>query len=84
MLTDKEQAVMNELWATVNPLRWQSALRLKEIARYRAWLPQCEDSATRHYYNKWLDFFLEETRQDTEDEAQKLRVKSLVIERPPK
>jgi hypothetical protein len=81
-VTDKEHAVMNELWRTVNPLRWQDERRLAEIRRYREWLQQCQDRETRKYYRKWLDWLDQETTRDQEDVARQERVHALNIERP--
>ena len=81
-MSDKEKAVMAELWRSVNSLRWQNARRLAEIARYRAWLPQCKDRETARFYKKWLDWLETETHADQRDKDQRQRVKDLDIERP--
>lgn len=73
---------MDELWRTVNSLRWQNAERLAEIARYREWLPRCKDAETREYYKKWLDWLEKETNEDEEEKKRRARVASLRIEKP--
>jgi hypothetical protein len=81
-MTDKEHAVMDELWRNVNSLRWQNERRLEAIHRYREWLPRCTDGETRRYYKKWLDFLEKETYRDIKDAERQRRVASLTIERP--
>ena len=81
-MTDKEKAVMHELWANVNSLRWRNTERLAAIDRYRDWLPNCQDRETARYYKKWLDFLEDETHQDQRDEQQRVRVEKMKIERP--